>query len=163
MPATNEKVNTEAEDYEAKIIGAILEELGERPIKPDKMEVVNPYLLYSYDHWYDIKSVLEAKKSAAAGKTIKVERDEVRRAVGEQWRNLPEDEKQPYVLKADQAHKSNAEILEKIKTWDKKAERVRREFVAKNPPPKGVSGSKEPSAIEVGSGRKNRKLSGYQE
>lgn len=161
---TTDTVNSEAEVYEAKIIGAILTELGERPVKPVKMEVVNPYLLYSNDHWYDIKKTCDAKKAAVTGRAdAKAERDEIRAAVGERWRMLPEEMKKPYIEKAEQSRKSNAETNERSKAWDREAERIRREYIAINAPPEGVNVHKGPSAIEVGSGRKGRKLSGYEE
>lgn len=164
LQTATDPVNSEAEAYEAKVISAILTELGERPVKPVKMEVVNPYLLYSNDHWYDVKSTCDAKKAAATGRPdAKAERDEIRAAVGEKWRMLPEEMKKPYIDKAEQSRKSNTEINEKIKAWDRAAERIRREFIANNTPPKGVNVSKGLSAIEVGSGRKGRKLSGYEE
>jgi len=163
-PTSKEAVNAGAEEYEAKIIAAILAELGKRPVKADRMGV-NPYLLYTTDHWYTVKAACDARKAAATGKAgAKAERDEIRAAIGEEWRLLPDDKKKPYIDKCELARRHNAEVADRIKVWDREAERVRREFVQRNPPPEGVSVSvKGSGGIEIATGRKGRKLSGYEE
>jgi hypothetical protein len=169
-PDPNAKANLQAdvEAYEARIIGAILTQLGDRPVKPEKAGV-NPYLLYQKDEWYNIKARCDAQKSAATGDpNAKSTRDEIRITLGAEWRNLPEDKKQPYMNKSQNARDITAEAMveynEKVKKWDKEAVRVRTEFMSKDPPPSAVKQKLEGrTAIEFGGGRKGRKLNGYGE
>jgi lysine-specific histone demethylase 1 len=163
-PTTNDTVNAEAEAYEAKVIFAILKELGPRPVKPDRMGV-NPYLMFTKDEWYKMKAKCDAEKVAMTGNpNAKAGRDEIRVALGHAWRTASEEIKRPYIEQCENARNSNANFNEKVKLWDAKAARIRKEFIENNPPPTGVRGSFQgPSAIEIGSGRKGRKLSGYEE
>jgi hypothetical protein len=167
-PNADAKLRAEAEDYEARIIGAILSTLSDRPIKPDK-PIVNPYLLYQNDEWYNVKARCDAAKAAATGDaTAKTSRNEIRIALGADWRNLPEALKKPYVDRSQEARDRSSEALanynEAVKRWDRDAERVRREFIEANPPSAGVMERLDGrTAIEFGGDRKGRKTSGYAE
>lgn len=158
----------QAEAYEASIIGAILTELGERPLKPAK-QGVNPFLLYQKDHWYTCKASCDAQQQRKTNNpAAKAAKTDIRIALGNQWRNAPAVEKKPY-LDAAQASRDNvaawtAEYKEKVKKWDEDAARVREEYIAGHPLPGGAervfSGR---TAIELGRVRPNRKISGYEE
>lgn len=167
-PSADTRLQAEAEDYEARIIGAILSTLSDRPIKPDK-PIVNPYLLYQNDEWYNVKARCDAEKVASTGDAnAKTSRNDIRIALGADWRNLREDLKKPYVDKSQEARESSftalANYKEAVETWDREAERVRTQFIAANPPSEGVRKRLEGrTAIEFGQDRKGRKTSGYAE
>ncbi|KAF1986257.1 hypothetical protein K402DRAFT_394115 [Aulographum hederae CBS 113979] len=152
------------EQYEASIIGAILGQIGERPVKPVK-QGVNPFLLYQKEHWYTCKAEADAEKQKTHP-NAKASREEVRIHLGHKWRNLPEDVKKPYLDQAqgarDETGEKTADYKERVRKWDEDAERIREEFVKTNNPPGGWEGRKGGrTAIELGLGgkRKGRKIS----
>jgi lysine-specific histone demethylase 1 len=161
-PNAEASLEGEVETYEARIIGAIFEELGDRPMRPEK-GTANPYLMYQDDEWYNIKSRLQEQ----TGK--KPTRNEVRVVLGAEWRNLREDKKKPYTDRSNAQRNSQAQRLaeynEKSRIWDLEAARIRREFMLKDPPSHRVKQKLEGrSAIEFGgAGRIGRKMSGYNE
>ncbi|KAL6711977.1 hypothetical protein ACN47E_003020 [Coniothyrium glycines] len=152
------------EDYEAAVIGAILEEIGERPIKPGRSGV-NPFLLYTKDFWYACKKQCDEARQVATGfPEAKATKQEIRNAVGLSWRTASPDVKQPYLDQANSA-KDNAEantaiFKERVATWDKEAARIRREYIQQNPPEGGnedmILNSR--TAIELGAGKRLRRL-----
>jgi lysine-specific histone demethylase 1 len=159
-PSAEASLEVEVESYEARIIGAIFDELGDRPIRPEK-SAANPYLMYQDDEWYNIKARLERE----TGK--KPSRNEVRVVLGAEWRNLPEEKKQPYIDRSVKQRNTQAQAIaeynDKSKAWDQEAARIRREFILKDPPSRRVREKLEGrSAIEFGSGagRIGRKMSG---
>lgn len=159
---------SETELYEASIIGAILAELGERPIKPAK-QGVNPFLLYQKDSWYKCKAAMDAEVQRKTGKpTAKASKTDIRVTLGTQWKTAPEEIKKPY-LDAAQASKDGvaaltADYMTQVKKWDEDAARIREEYIAKNPLPGGAEKNfSRRTAIELGRVRKNRKISGYGE
>jgi hypothetical protein len=152
------------EDYEAAIIGAILEEISERPIKPGRSGV-NPFLLFTKDYWYTVKKECDDARVAATGNAeAKATKQEVRIAIGLKWRTAGEDVKKPYQDQADNARESAtsnaADFKERVAHWDNEASRIRQEYVQKNPPPGGnedlILNSR--TAIELGAGKRLRRL-----
>ncbi|MBE7180701.1 MAG: FAD-dependent oxidoreductase [Terriglobus roseus] len=159
---------SDAEAYEASIIGAILSEIGERPIKPAK-QGVNPFLLYQKDHWYPRKAEMDAEVQRKTGKAdAKASKTDIRIVLGHQWRTAAEDVRKPYLDAAQQSKNGiaalTADYTDRVKRWDEDAARIREEFISKNPLPGGAekhfSGR---TAIELGRVRKNRKSNGYGE
>jgi len=152
------------EDYEAAIIGAILEEIGERPIKPGRSGV-NPFLLYTKDFWYVCKKECdEARRAATGNPDVKASKQEIRTAIGLRWRTASDDTKKPYTDQATNAREdatANAALFkEHVATWDKEAARIRTEYIQKNPPSGGnedlILNSR--TAIELGAGKRLRRL-----
>lgn len=164
-PQTNKTARAQRdEDYEAAIIGAILEEIGERPIKPGRSGV-NPFLLFTKDYWYIVKKECDEVRVAATGNAeAKASKQEVRIAIGLKWRTAGEDIKKPYQDQADNAREnatSNAaSFKERVAHWDSEAARIRQEYIQKNPPPGGnedlILNSR--TAIELGAGKRLRRL-----
>ncbi|KAF2736660.1 hypothetical protein EJ04DRAFT_521872 [Polyplosphaeria fusca] len=150
------------EDYEARIIGAILTEIGERPIKPGRAGV-NPFLLYTKDFWPICKKECdEARKAATGDVNAKASKTDVRTAVGLRWRMATDEVKKPYLdvtqRARDEAAAYAASYKDRVATWDKKAERIRHEFIQNNPPPGGneeLLNSR--TAIEMGTGKRLRR------
>jgi hypothetical protein len=152
------------EDYEAAIIGAILEQIGERPIKPGRSGV-NPFLLYTKDFWYICKKECDEARQAATGDPgAKAAKQEIRNAVGLSWRTATAEIKQPYLDQAnnakDNAVANAADFKERVATWDKEAARIRREYIQQNPPEGGnedlILNSR--TAIELGASKRLRRL-----
>ncbi|KAI8940124.1 hypothetical protein NX059_003837 [Plenodomus lindquistii] len=152
------------EDYEAAIIGAILTEIGERPIKPGRTGV-NPFLLYTKDFWYICKKEGDdARKAATGNPEAKASKQEIRNAIGLRWRTASEEVKKPYLDQAsnarDDATANAADFKERVATWDKEAARIRREYIQANPPEGGnedlILNSR--TAIELGASKRLRRL-----
>jgi len=156
----------EIEQYEASIIGAILSEVGERPLKPT-VAGVNPFLLYQKDHWYNCKAECEALKQQNTGKPdAKASREEIRIHLGQKWRNLSEEVKAPYQTLAqasrDQTGERTADYKDRVAKWDADAVRIREEYVKNNAPPEASRGKFSSASyktpIELGAARKGRKV-----
>jgi lysine-specific histone demethylase 1 len=152
------------EDYEAAIIGAILDQIGERPIKPGRTGV-NPFLLFTKDFWYICKQECdEAHKARTGNAEAKAPKQEIRNAVGLRWRTAEQEVKQPYLDQAsnarDDATASTADFKERVDTWDREAARIRREYIQANPPEGGneelILNSR--TAIELGASKRLRRL-----
>jgi hypothetical protein len=152
------------EDYEAAIIGAILEQIGERPIKPGRSGV-NPFLLYTKDFWYICKKECDDARRASTGNPeAKAAKQEIRSAIGLKWRTASEEVKKPYLDQATNAREdataNAAGFKERVATWDQEAVRIRREYIQKNPPEGGneemILNSR--TAIELGAGKRMRRL-----
>ena len=151
------------EDYEASIIGAILSEIGERPIQPGRAGV-NPFLLYTKDHWYICKKECdESRRAATRDPNAKAFKGEIRTALGQMWRTASAEVKKPYLDQTqnarDNAAANAAKFKEQVATWDRDATRIRREYIQKNPPPGGnedlILNSR--TAIELGAGKRLRR------
>ncbi|KAF2459982.1 flavin-containing amine oxidoreductase-domain containing protein [Lineolata rhizophorae] len=123
------------EDREARILEAVIGEIGERPTKPGKSGI-NPFLLFTKDHWHECKARCEEERQSKGQKgDTKPTKNEIRVAIGKMWRNASDEVKRPY-LEQTQAAKQltaagNAEYKERAANWDKEAARIRREFVEK--------------------------------
>ncbi|KAI1515282.1 Lysine-specific histone demethylase [Pyrenophora tritici-repentis] len=152
------------EDYEAAIIGAILDQIGERPIKPGRAGV-NPFLLFTKDFWYICKQECDdAHKAKTGNPEAKAPKQEIRNAVGLRWRTAEQSVKQPYLDQAsnarDDASANAADFKERVATWDIEAARIRREYIQANPPEGGneelILNSR--TAIELGAGKRLRRL-----
>lgn len=152
------------EDYEAAIIGAILEEIGDRPIKPGRSGV-NPFLLFTKDYWYIVKKECDDARVAATGNAeAKATKQDVRIAIGLKWRTAGEETKKPYQDQADNARESAtssaADFKGRVAHWDTEAARIRQEYIQKHPPPGGnedlILNSR--TAIELGAGKRLRRL-----
>lgn len=151
------------EDYEASILFAIMQEIGERPTKPTRGGV-NPFLLYTKDHWYVCKNECDETRRAATGDpTAKASKTEIRTALGLMWRTASDEVKKPYLDQTQNAKEDAAAsavtFKERVATWEREAVRIRQEYMEKNPPPGGVDLVNGRSAIELGaSGKRLRRL-----
>jgi hypothetical protein len=152
------------EDYEASIIGEILNVIGERPIKPGRAGV-NPFLLYTKDYWYICKKDCDDKRKAATcDPNAKASKTEIRTALGLKWRTEKDEVRKPYLDQTqnakDEAAANAAGFQEKVAKWDEEAARIRREYIQANPPPDGnddmILNSR--TAIELGAGKRLRRL-----
>ncbi|KAF2146890.1 uncharacterized protein K452DRAFT_219038 [Aplosporella prunicola CBS 121167] len=121
------------EDIEASIISAILEQIGQRPLKPERTGN-NPYLLYTRDHWHAIKAECDAQRRAATGDAAaKASKDSIRAVIGAKWRGAGEEVQRPYVEEAGRAKEASKEASRTwkagVEAWDREAARIRREVL----------------------------------
>ncbi|KAF2869343.1 flavin-containing amine oxidoreductase-domain containing protein [Massariosphaeria phaeospora] len=152
------------EDYEASIIGAILNEIGERPIKPGRAGI-NPFLLFTKDQWYICKKECdEARRTATGGAEAKASKTEIRTAIGLKWRTASAAVRQPYVNQTQNAKEdaaaNAATYKERVATWDTNAVRIRQEYIQKHPPPAGTEAQmlNSRTAIELGAEKRPRRI-----
>ncbi|KAF2118373.1 flavin-containing amine oxidoreductase-domain containing protein [Lophiotrema nucula] len=163
VPTPDRTARQRDEDYEASIIGAILNEIGERPIKPGRAGV-NPFLLYTKDYWYICKGECdESKRKASGDPNAKASREEIRVALGLRWRTESAEIKKPYLDQTqnarDDAAASAASFKDRVATWDQEAARIRREYIRNNPPPAGIEElMNSRTAIELGAGKRLRRI-----
>ncbi|KAJ4345709.1 uncharacterized protein N0V89_011844 [Didymosphaeria variabile] len=152
------------EEYEASIIGEILEKLGERPLKPGRAGV-NPFLLYTKDYWYICKKECDEKKRAATGDAhAKASKTEIRTALGLRWRTDSEEIKKPYLDQTqsakDDAAANAATFKDRVAKWDEEAARIRRDYIQAHPPADGSEDTilNGRTAIELGAAKRLRRL-----
>lgn len=147
------------DSYEAAIIGTILSQIGERPIKPNRYAGVNPFLLYTKDKWEECKAWCTEQRKAAGAVDTQSGRNEVRRTLGVWWGAAAQDAKEPYLVQAqnaqDLAAAVRAEYEKKAYKWDCDAMRIRQEYVNKNPAPLSSR-----SALEGGFTKRKTNVSG---
>lgn len=125
------------EFYEEQLKQALVAALGERPVKPGRTGA-NPFLLYQKDHWFICKAKCdEARRKATDNSEAKATRNEVRAALGQMWRDAPEEEKRPYLNETENNKKNNAasvtEFKRKLAEWDKGAIKFRKDWKDSNP------------------------------
>jgi flavin-dependent amine oxidoreductase len=143
----------ELDEYELRITEAIVEAIGERPVKPAKGKL-NPFIMYTKDRWAECKAECDAQRIQQSGNPkAKASRQEVRATLGTEWRNAPDEIKQPYLDKCKDGKESTTGALAEweleVKAWDQKAAVIRSEYIEQHKPPE-----------EFSSGRKGRRLTG---
>ncbi|GME48920.1 High mobility group HMG1/HMG2 [Neofusicoccum parvum] len=149
------------DDLEALITAAILEEIGERPQKPERTGN-NPYLLYTRDHWHNVKAECdEQRRAATCDPNAKASKDHIRTVLGAKWRNAPKEVQQPYVEEANRLKEASAtaaaEYKEKSAIWEKGAARIRTDLMA-NSSAKGEFFSGKTTIENGGTGRRDRRF-----
>lgn len=132
------------EAFESDILQAIFNELGFRPSPPGKPGS-NPFLLFTKDHWAEVKKACDDahfRRSGDANK--KAERNEIRAMVGQIWREASDEAKRPYFEQTESNRKANLEEAAtfdaRLASWDEKAMEVRKQYVQRHP---GVLSTKE--------------------
>jgi hypothetical protein len=123
--------------YEEELNQAIIDKLGERPLKPGRTGA-NPFLLYQKDKWFVCKAKCDAETQKKLNNPeAKATRNEVRAALGLMWREAPEDEKRPYLAETEDNKKANGiaatEFKKRLATWDKEAEKLKEEWKKEKP------------------------------
>ena len=163
------------EAFESDILDAIKAELGLRPSPPGKPGS-NPFLLFTSDHWAEVKKACDQMRVAATGNPdSKASRNEVRIRIGQLWREAPDEQKRPYVEQTSNNRKVNLEeaatFEARLASWDARAMEVRREYVRQHP---GVLSEEEEQNMwralgvygdygNLGDERRAKKMSGYAE
>ena len=128
-PVSAQAHKAELEKLEAEIIEAIHSTLGFRPSLP-KSSRSNAFLLFTSEHWAGVKAELEKK-------SIKYDQTRLRKEVGEQWRKLTNEEKQPWEQKVKDLKASiSTEQLTypaRLRAWDDQAIEIRRRYIEEHP------------------------------
>ncbi len=176
-PAPNEPEDVKQarlEAFESDILQAILNELGFRPSPPGKPGS-NPFLLFTKDHWAEVKKACDDAHLLRTGDpNKKAERNEIRAMVGQIWREASDEAKRPYFEQTESNRKANLEEAAtfdaRLASWDEKAMEVRKQYVQRHP---GVLSQKEEQDMWRTLGvygdfgdeqeRKGKKMSGYAE
>ncbi|KAF5101905.1 hypothetical protein D0Z03_000504 [Geotrichum reessii] len=114
----------------------MIKELGERPMKPERSGA-NPFLIFQKDFWEKCRQECDTKKQAETkDPNAKAARNEVRAALGKMWRELPENEKEPYLEKTknikETNNKKSEQYREKMRRYDTEAEDFRRRWKEEN-------------------------------
>lgn len=112
-----EKDNALKEAWDAAMWVRIYDDLGNPPVKPPKANV-NSFLLYSGEHWDEVKTRLAEERQKTGKKTKQSERDQVRVELGRMWAALTEEERKPYT---DRTTKNREENDAALKQWSVKA------------------------------------------
>lgn len=112
-----EKDNSLREAWDAAMWVRIYDDLGPPPVKPAKANV-NSFLLYSGEHWEEVKTRLGEERKKTGKKTKQSERDQVRVELGKMWAALSEEEKKPYT---DRTNKNREDNDQAMKEWSVKA------------------------------------------
>ena len=137
-------------DYEAALVGTLLGQIGERPVKPLRAGV-NPFLLFTKAKWD------ECREHCARDPVLANARNAIRTTLGQWWKALSDADKVPYLTQSQQAQEvadaARKEWDIKVVQWDSDAARIRAEFARDNPPPLAPDGSGGAFGIE-GSRRK---------
>lgn len=106
----------------------LIQELGERPIKPERSGA-NPFLIFQKDFWDICRQDTDAAKRKSSGDpNAKAARNEVRAALGKMWRELPDDEKKPYLEATKTIKETNNRNLEEFKKKEKRYEAEAADF-----------------------------------
>ncbi|KHJ34954.1 putative vacuolar protein sorting 33a-like protein [Erysiphe necator] len=124
---------TRLESYEVEICNAIHKKLGDRPWRPPS-NFINPYRLYSKDKWEEAKRLCEEGRRPGRGK---INANEVKKMVAKLWKDTSEEDKLPYIKKAEAQKMATAaamiEYNTKVEKWDKDALAFREEYKKENP------------------------------
>jgi monoamine oxidase len=112
-----EKDNALHEAYDAAMWVRIYDDLGPPPVKPTKANV-NSFLLYSGEHWEEVKLRLADQRQKSGKKSKQSERDQVRVELGKMWAALTDEEKKPYT---DRTNKNREDNEAAFKAWSMKA------------------------------------------
>lgn len=110
----------------------MIKELGERPMKPERSGA-NPFLIFQKDFWEKCRQECDAEKQKQTKDPYaKAARNDVRAALGKKWRELPEEEKEPYLKKTknikETNNKKSEQYREKMRRYDSEAEDFRRRW-----------------------------------
>ena len=95
----------------------IYDDIGPPPIKPQKLNI-NSFLLYSSEHWEEVKTRLTEQRLKNNKRPKQSERDQVRVELGRMWAALTEEEKKKYT---EQTTRNREENDRAFKEWSVKA------------------------------------------
>lgn len=150
--------------YEVEVWTAIYAKFGEYPVPPPK-PTINPYILFNKAHFDDARQKCEEGRRPGKGKPVP---NEVRVMLAKMWKDISEEEKQPFKDQALEAKRAYgvelAAYIERCKKWDTESLVWRREYEKEHPsvPTKEeIEAQREPSPGRRG--RRAKMVSGYAE
>ncbi|KIV95536.1 hypothetical protein PV10_03176 [Exophiala mesophila] len=123
-----EKDNSLHGAYDAAMWVRIYNDLGPPPVKPVKSNI-NSFLLFSGEHWEEVKARVAAEKKKAGKKGKQSERDQVRVELGKMWAALSDEEKKPYTERTNKNREENEKAFQewsvKAADWDRRTWEVK--------------------------------------
>ncbi|KAI1618012.1 lysine-specific histone demethylase 1 [Exophiala viscosa] len=123
-----EKDNTLQEAWDAAMWVRIYDDLGPPPTKPAKANV-NSFLLYSGEHWEEVKTRLGDERKKTGKRSKQSERDQVRVELGKMWAALSDEERKPYTDRTNKNREENERLMKewavKAAEWDKRTWEVK--------------------------------------
>ncbi|OAP63916.1 hypothetical protein AYL99_03143 [Fonsecaea erecta] len=123
-----EKDNALHEAWDAAMWVRIYDDLGPPPVKPQKLNV-NSFLLYSGEHWEEVKTRLAEERMRGGKRSKQSERDQVRVELGKMWAALSEEEKKPYTDRTNKNREDNERAKQewsvKAAEWDRRTWEVK--------------------------------------
>ena len=127
-----EKDSSLHEAWDAAMWVRIYNDLGPPPTKPSKLNI-NAFLLYSSEHWEEVKLRLADERVKFNKKPKQSERDQVRVELGKMWAALTEEEKKKYTGVTSKNREENERGLKewslKAAAWDKRTWEVKEVWI----------------------------------
>ena len=127
-----EKDSSLHEAWDAAMWVRIYNDLGPPPTKPAKLNI-NSFLLYSSEHWEEVKLRLADERVKFNKKPKQSERDQVRVELGKMWAALTEVEKKKYTDVTSRNREENERGLKewsvKAAAWDKRTWEVKEVWI----------------------------------
>ncbi|KAJ5898959.1 Winged helix-turn-helix transcription repressor DNA-binding [Penicillium taxi] len=123
--------------YEQAMWTAIYAEIGSAPIRP-KNTSLNPFLQYQKDYWAKCRVQTDnVRREATGNPNAKAGRDEIRKALGQMWRDASPCEKQPYLEHVEANRRENEAALVQWKAaiteWERRSYEVKDAWCGDNP------------------------------
>lgn len=126
------------EAYEMELWDHIRCRIGDRPLPPVK-PAMNPYQLFSKDHFEEARRMCEANRSSSGGGGSKHRSlpNEVRNMTSRMWRAVPPEARKPYDNHAAANKREYAEVMEEhtrlLEKWDAAAASLRAAYEKEHP------------------------------
>ena len=118
-----EKDNSLHDAWDAAMWVRIYDDLGPPPVKPAKANV-NSFLLYSGEHWDEVKTRLAEERKRTGKKAKQSERDQVRVELGRMWAALSEEQRKPFTERTTKNREENERAMKewsiKAAEWDRR-------------------------------------------
>lgn len=123
---------------EQEILVSIFSEIGPQPTKAGPKKGSNPFLLFSTDKWEECKERLcESRRAATPNIAVKANKNEIRKALGEMWREASQETKEWYREKTSNnrlAYSENAATFDaRLLSWNERAIEIRRRWLEEQP------------------------------
>ncbi|KAI4289848.1 MAG: hypothetical protein L6R35_000886 [Caloplaca aegaea] len=123
---------------EQEILVRIFGEIGPQPAKATSKKGSNPFLLFSSDKWEECRErVTEFRRAATGNHNAKANKNEIRKALGEMWREAAEETKQRYRDKTNSNrlafHENAATFEARLASWTERAIEIRCKYLEEHP------------------------------
>ncbi|KAL8842537.1 MAG: hypothetical protein Q9170_000491 [Blastenia crenularia] len=158
------------EKIEQDILKNIFGEIGLQPADPGSKKGSNPFLLFTTDKWDECKeNICEKRRVDTGNSNIKVNKNEIRTALGQMWQRESEETKQKYreTTSSNKVayNESAATFVARLTSWNERALEIRRKYIEEHPDALSVEEEQSMwTALGVfDSGRKAKMMSKYAE
>lgn len=132
------------EAYNQAMTAAVHTKLGGPIPKPARTAGLNPFLLYQKDHWVHARERAEISRQAANKSPVRAPRDEIRAVLGLMWRQASEEERRPYLDRAEANRHTNSGIWDNWRResaeWERRAQEAKERWCRENPYEKWMPG-----------------------